>query len=158
MTMAEMIEMQPAIQPAPRLDPDEYEHAAEEAIPGRAVTVARPLAFRLCDLGIRVFACLLAFTGPLAIAALIEARDARAHEAMSGWTYDLACCSDHDCYEIAPAELEPIEDGWRIRATGDTIRVGDPRLRVSGDGHWHRCSLAGDRAATTLCLYVPAGG
>lgn len=35
----------------------------------------------------------------LLLAALVAA-PAAAHEAPSGWTYDLDCCSAHDCYQI----------------------------------------------------------
>jgi hypothetical protein len=74
--------------------------------------------------------------------------------------YDRACCSERDCYEISPNEVEALENGdWRVKATGDVFSGPHGRsmskVRFSPDGQFHRCSWNGDRAMPSICLYVP---
>jgi hypothetical protein len=42
---------------------------------------------------------------------------------------------------------------FKILATGQFF--GFNRVKISPDGHYHRCSLRGDRKTTTVCLFVP---
>ena len=89
--------------------------------------------------------------------ALCFAVPASAHDALSGWTYPLSCCSDHDCYEIGPADFETTAAGYRIIASGELLEWTDRRIQPSGDGRWHRCSYGGAKTALTICFFVPGG-
>jgi hypothetical protein len=92
-----------------------------------------------------------------ALAVLALAGPAAAHD----W-YPWACCSDKDCAPVAvPADLRATPQGWHIPASGETIPFEDPRIRLTppeGGGEFHRCSVAGDPAARTICLFVPVTG
>ncbi|GGC60012.1 hypothetical protein [Chelatococcus reniformis] len=93
----------------------------------------------------------------MAVLALCAVLPARAHEAPSGWTYGYECCSGTDCYQISSDDIEVVPGGWRIKASGETIPASDRRVKPSGDGRFHRCSLGGIPTAGTICLYIPAG-
>jgi hypothetical protein len=91
---------------------------------------------------------------PLAILGLLASSlPAVAHRAPSGWQYPVSCCSKANCYEIDPAEVENVMGAYKILATGQFF--GFSRVKISPDGHYHRCSLRGDRKTTTVCLFVP---
>ena len=91
---------------------------------------------------------------PLAIMCLLASSlPAMAHAARGGWQYPINCCSNGDCYEIDPSEIQMAPGAYKILATGQFL--GFNRVKVSPDGHYHRCSYNGDRAATTFCLFVP---
>lgn len=72
----------------------------------------------------------------------------RAHD----W-YPPHCCSGQDCYPIDQEDLEPVDGGYFVKATGEFY----PRKAVqeSPDGKFHRCSIGGRREARTLCLFAP---
>jgi hypothetical protein len=81
---------------------------------------------------------------------------ATAHEAPSGWTYDMECCSDHDCRpERSEVKATPL--GWLVTSTGEIIRYGDRRIHDSKDGEFHRCLMRRgvNGPGMTRCLYVP---
>jgi hypothetical protein len=105
----------------------------------------------------------------LAIAAVANAsgkRGALAHDAPSGWEYDLSCCSTRDCAPVPPPRVTP--DGLvftvpkgRHPATMDaplTVRVphNDRAIKPSGDGDWHLCIHP--ELKTFYCAYQPPGG
>lgn len=100
--------------------------------------------------GFWFFGVLLGLVGCTAVAL--------SHEAMSGWAYDTSCCSGQDCYQIRADSVRATPSGWLVPETNEVIPYGDKKLKVSGDGEFHRCSWQGDKAAATICLYVPAGG
>lgn len=81
---------------------------------------------------------------------------ARAHMAAAGWWYDGECCSETDCREIHPSDVEESRAGWRVKATGEIISKS--QTKRSGDEHFHRCTVGGDERAATRCLYVPEFG
>lgn len=86
--------------------------------------------------------------GALLAAAPLWAARLLAHE----W-YPAYCCSGQDCYEIGPDELEVVDRGYFVKATGEYFpREGVPE---SPDGKFHRCSIGGKRDARTLCLFAP---
>lgn len=92
--------------------------------------------------------CTLARLAVLLSAVLLLSARAFAHE----W-YPAYCCSGQDCYEISPDELEVVEGGYFVKATGEYYpREGVPE---SPDGKFHRCSAGGKRQASTLCLFAP---
>lgn len=73
--------------------------------------------------------------------------------------YDSTCCSDKDCYPLPDDHIKEVAEGYLVPETGEVIPHGDPKIRFSPDGKWHRCSHnGGDRKAITICLYVPGRG
>jgi hypothetical protein len=88
---------------------------------------------------------------------------AYAHMADNGWMYSSDCCSGADCYQIKDDDVDPVPNGYSVRATGeivhngDTLPSGGPKIRESPDGHYHRCSTAGQVTGHTYCIYVPGG-
>ena len=80
----------------------------------------------------------------------------RVHAAPSGWTYPLACCSGKDCREVPASLIKEGPEGYVIRPTGEAIAYTDRRVRVSPDGLYHWCSVAGADDGRTICLFVPA--
>lgn len=90
---------------------------------------------------------------------LIWTAMARAHEAPLGWTYPDKCCSNQDCREVADADVREGPGGYVIRATGEVVPYGDPRVKDSPDGRFHWCALddglSGPREMSTICLFAP---
>lgn len=84
--------------------------------------------------------------------------DTRAHDAPSGWTYPLACCSNYDCREVPDEAILEGPDGYVIRATGEVIPMSDRKVRPSPDGIFHWCSVGGRPDSKTICLFVPPRG
>jgi hypothetical protein len=92
------------------------------------------------------------------IAMFAPAGSVRAHDAPSGWAYDMSCCSNQDCHP-EPREVRATSLGWLITATGETIPYGDGRIHESKDGDFHRCANgAAKQDHSTRCLYVPPMG
>lgn len=93
---------------------------------------------------------------------------APAHEAPSGWTYPMSCCSNSDCYRIPESEVRPAQGGgYRLVRTGEVFNQPgapglDPMARVfrwSEDGNFHRCSPSGKpEDEMSFCLFVPKPG
>ncbi len=82
------------------------------------------------------------------------AHDADAHDAPSGWTYPMACCSDFDCREVGDADVTEAADGYRV-PSGEILAYQDRRVRPSPDGRFHWCSVAGSMTGKTICLFAP---
>lgn len=82
-------------------------------------------------------------------------KDVRAHDAPSGWTYPVSCCSDYDCREVDDTDVIEGPDGYVIRATGELIPMTSTKVRSSPDGAFHWCSVAGKDDGATICLFVP---
>jgi hypothetical protein len=80
---------------------------------------------------------------------------ALSHQAKSGWTYPLECCSDRDCQEVPETAISMAPEGFVIGPTGETLGYSDPRLRDSPDGVYHWCSVGQAANTRTLCLFVP---
>lgn len=80
---------------------------------------------------------------------------AEAHDAPSGWTYPLSCCSDYDCRAVAEADVLERPEGYVIAATGEVIPMTSRKVRQSPDGIFHWCSVAGRDDGATICLFVP---
>lgn len=96
----------------------------------------------------------IAFAVIVVLVWLIEL--ARAHDAPSGWTYPIACCSGFDCREEASIAVRETAEGYRIVSTGEVIPYQDRRVRDSPDGLWHAC-WRGARfdEGRVICLFVP---
>lgn len=80
---------------------------------------------------------------------------AHAHDANSGWTYPLACCSDFDCREVAADAIEERPEGYVIKVTGEVVPMSSRKVRNSPDGVFHWCSVRGREDGDTICLFVP---
>lgn len=103
---------------------------------------------------------LLAASGGFVLALTFArcAPPAYAHDAPSGWTYPLACCSGFDCRPVPADWIEERREGFRIVVTGEVIPMDDGRVRHSPDGEFHWCSVAGSDDGRTICLFVPPRG
>lgn len=96
-------------------------------------------------IAVAAIACLLVGFGLL---------QAHAHDAPSGWSYPLDCCSGHDCRPIDPAEVQELGGGKVLdRVTGETL--SGKQVRFGGDGQWHICNVGGDREAKPICVFKP---
>ena len=80
---------------------------------------------------------------------------AGAHDAPTGWSYPLSCCSGYDCREVAARDVIEGPKGYVIRVTGEVIPMTSRKLRTSPDGVFHWCSVAGRDDGATICLFVP---
>lgn len=81
-----------------------------------------------------------------------------AHEAPTGWLYPNACCSNVDCREVVePIKVRELRDGYHV-PSGEIITYNDRRVRDSPDGRYHWCTVGGEPASKTLCLFVPPKG
>ncbi len=78
-----------------------------------------------------------------------------AHDAPSGWTYPLSCCSDYDCRAVETAAVLERPEGYVIAVTGEVIPMTSRKVRPSPDGLFHWCSVAGKDDGATICLFVP---
>jgi hypothetical protein len=86
---------------------------------------------------------------------LMATLPAGAHDAPKGWTYPFACCSGYDCREIASKAISERPEGYVIQGTGEVVTYNDKRIRLSPDGEFHWCSVAGANDGRTICLFVP---
>nr|WP_083338341.1 hypothetical protein [Ensifer sp. LCM 4579] len=93
--------------------------------------------------------------------ALVFAAPAAAHDATPtaaqphGWTYPFSCCSGMDCREVESQAVLEGPRGYVIKLTGELIMPRDTRIRNSPDGQFHHCTVAGEPAGRTICLFVP---
>lgn len=107
----------------------------------------------------RALSTAIALTGLVTLASALIAGQSRAHDAPTGWTYPLLCCSNKDCKQISSADVRPVQTGWLIEQTGEVVTYGDKRLKDSPDGLYHRCAFSADfEKGRTLCLFVPPMG
>lgn len=91
---------------------------------------------------------------------------AKAHDAPTGWSYPFACCSNFDCRVVGSnhkakngVEIRETEEGYQISTTGEVLKYNeDKRIKDSPDGEFHWCSVAGEMASRTICLFVPPRG
>lgn len=104
----------------------------------------------------RSFAGKLATVASITIASTLFPPSAGAHDAKSGWTYPLACCSDYDCREVADADVLERPGGYVIRMTGEVIPMTSRKIRHSPDGkvHWC-CDPKRPKDCKTICLFMP---
>lgn len=97
----------------------------------------------------------LAWLIPPLIATCLWPALVRAHDAPSGWSYPFSCCSNLDCRPVATKAISEKPQGYVINITGEVVPYTDKRIRVSPDGEFHWCSVAGKDSSRTLCLFVP---
>jgi hypothetical protein len=95
--------------------------------------------------------CSPMFAFAFAIAILcVFAVKAFAHQAASGWTYPLECCSDRDCAEYPAENVQILSTGFLLKPTGEFIDRS--KARVSPDGRYHLCRYP---AGTIICFFYP---
>lgn len=93
------------------------------------------------------------------LSALLAAGSAYGHDAPSGWTYPLICCSSRDCHEVPETAIKEGVGGYELVTTGEIIPYGDKRIKDSPDGRFHACQQAGDfDKGRVLCLFIPSRG
>lgn len=92
---------------------------------------------------------------PPLIAASLLPGVGKAHDAPSGWSYPFSCCSNQDCRPVASKAVSEKPQGYMINVTGEVVPYADKRIRISPDGEFHWCSVAGEEKSRTLCLFVP---
>ena len=56
---------------------------------------------------------------------------------------------------MATKAISEKPQGYVINITGEVVPYADKRVRVSPDGEFHWCSVAGEEKSRTLCLFVP---
>jgi hypothetical protein len=78
-----------------------------------------------------------------------------AHDAPSGWSYPIACCSGYDCRQVSKAIVTERPEGYVISTTGEVVGYSDKRVHISEDGDYHWCSIGGKDTGSTICLFVP---
>ena len=83
---------------------------------------------------------------------------AHSHDAPTGWSYPLGCCSGVDCREVPDADIIEGARGYEIRKTHELIPMTDPKVKMSPDGRFHWCSVGGLDDSRTICLFVPGRG
>lgn len=85
--------------------------------------------------------------------------EAVAHDAPTGWTYGIECCSMLDCRQLQHGDVADSPDGYLIHLTGEVIPYGDKRIKRSKDEFFHQCTPGGKiDAPRSICLYVPDRG
>jgi len=85
-----------------------------------------------------------------------------AHEAASGWSYPVECCSSTDCWETSSkTEKDPVPTsaGWQLQ---DGSIIPFNMARPSPDGAFHVCRRGGQPTGAVIrpyrspaCLWVP---
>jgi len=93
----------------------------------------------------------------IAAAILMFSTRTFAHEAPTGWSYPMACCSGQDCQQVQDKEIGTTRNGYVIRKTGEFLPFGDARLKESPDGGYHWCAPQFG-SQITICLFVPPLG
>lgn len=105
-----------------------------------------------------------AFAGSLALGVMVlgilamSVSDGFPHEAPTGWSYPLGCCSGIDCREVPDADIIEGARGYEIRKTHELIPMTDPKVKQSPDGKFHLCSVGGLDDGRTICLFAPSRG
>lgn len=94
----------------------------------------------------------------IAIIASTAAFAAGAHNAPSGWSYGIECCSAVDCREVPASYVRETPAGYVLTKTGETLSCGDSRVKDSKDDGFHWCTIGGKDNGRTICLYVPPRG
>ncbi len=83
---------------------------------------------------------------------ILTAPRASAHQAVSGFEYPVACCSNRDCAEISPDRVKPVSSGYLI--DGKHL-VPHQDVKRSPDGEYHACFPTPD---ILRCFWAPPPG
>jgi hypothetical protein len=60
-----------------------------------------------------------------------------------------------DCSQVRDQAVLEGPRGYVITLTGELITPRDTRIKNSPDGLFHQCTVAGEPAGRTVCLFVP---
>lgn len=75
-----------------------------------------------------------------------------AHEAPSGFEYDMECCHNQDCAPLPEDQTpRPLDGGAWLLKTGEVVPKS--KVKFAPDGRYHLCRWTANNAV--LCLYVP---
>ena len=85
----------------------------------------------------------------------LVANRALAHDAPSGWSYPVSCCSNYDCRPVSRVIVSERPEGYVINTTGEVVGYSDVRVKHSKDSEFHWCSAGGKDTGKTICLFVP---
>ena len=116
-----------------------------------------------------------AFAWSILAALLLPAATASAHDAPSGWSYPLSCCSGMDCNEIPASRVRETANGYRISLGASdhvmliapenySVPYTDGRVKVAPDGVYHACisrqSIVNGVpiGGRLICLFTPPKG
>jgi hypothetical protein len=104
----------------------------------------------------------------LALASCGAGTPVYAHQAMSGWTYPIECCSDRDCAVIGGRTVRETPAGYVVtvqpgghpmwgaeRAAPLVVEFAYRKAKPSPDGKWHLCISP---SGAPLCLFAIFGG
>jgi hypothetical protein len=94
----------------------------------------------------------------IATATLLLSREARAHEAPTGWSFDPLCCSNRDCGEVPADWISEGPAGVTVKPTGELLSYTDKRVKQSKDERTYWCRPPGDPNPKTICIYLPPKG
>lgn len=81
--------------------------------------------------------------------------------------YPPVCCSERDCFEVAPELMTPTADGYRYEITGEVIPYDRTRVTPpEGGGAFHICTYGGNPSGQIIgrtmsdgmCAWVPQFG
>ena len=87
-----------------------------------------------------------------------------AHQAPSGWSYPVQCCSGIDCGEIPTSAVKETPDGYRVTLKpGDHVMIQAPfdtvvpyaKAKAAPDGAYHICLSP---ALQVLCFFAGPRG
>jgi hypothetical protein len=102
------------------------------------------------------------------VAAFALFSTASAHQAQSGWTYPVECCSDtQDCQAISGGDVSMDDQGYivtlkpgehRHAPEGGTFYMLDNQVKQSGDDNFHVCIHEYTNGPGAICLYIPTQG
>lgn len=94
----------------------------------------------------------------MALATTLGSREAKPHEAPSGWSYPIECCHQLDC---APASITKIEgNDYLVSTRHGQVRgpIDFSKVRPSPDAEPHACiSKDRDGKDRVICLFLPTG-
>lgn len=93
---------------------------------------------------------------------------AYAHQAQSGWTYPVECCSDtQDCQAISGRDVSMDDQGYIVTLKpgehrhvpeGGTFYMLDSQIKQSRDDNFHVCIHEYTNGPGAICLFIPTQG
>lgn len=92
----------------------------------------------------------------LALCAFMAA-PAYAHDAPTGWSFDILCCSNRDCGEVPDDWVKEKDGSVTIVPTGEVLSRADPKVKMSKDERTYWCRPPGIEPHT-ICVYLPNKG
>ena len=91
----------------------------------------------------------------LAVMVIVPFTKAKSHEAPTGWSYPVECCSAVDCFPVKSDVIKDVTGGFLVTTNNDTIPSQSYKVKDSPDGLYHLCTQGGKPTGRTLCIFVP---